>query len=99
MTDYSKRSLKLSVDLLDDADKNFLRRFTCNVQGCGSKFVFSISADADRQLKETGKQYSGTCGHCGKTILLGPKQFEKWQRLISGSETRLRETTFNKLFE
>lgn len=99
MTDYSKRSLNVSVERLDDLDKSFLRKFTCEAQGCGSKFVFSISADANRQLREKGKQYSGTCGHCGKSVLLGPRQFEKWRRLVKGSELRLRETTYSKLFE
>ena len=99
MSDFDKRSLIKDVSELNKKEMNFLTKFTCAVNQCGADFEFRITKDAYEQHNEKLRKYAGACGKCGKRILLNETQFKTWNKLISGSELKIIETTYSSLFD
>lgn len=98
MIDVGTRSLRKASEKLTAADVRFLERFTCSAQGCGKDFVFEITKGAQEQTEQKLRRYHGRCGFCGKQIKLTNHQYSKWCQLVSGSELRVLDSTFEQLF-
>ncbi|KPA22697.1 hypothetical protein shim_09840 [Shimia sp. SK013] len=99
MFNIEKRSLSKKSDKLTDADKSFLRKYTCEHEGCGKDFEFSITEEAYDQKNERNRRFAGHCKKCGQKLILSNYQIKRWIKLISGSTLNVNETTFSKLFD
>jgi hypothetical protein len=86
MFNADKRSLKKAVEKLDRADENFLVKYTCEHEGCGKDFEFSITKEAFEQKNQRNRQYSAHCKTCAQKFILSEQRYKKWQTLIEGVE-------------
>lgn len=99
MADWHKRSLRKDVYSLTAAEKKFLLKYTCDVQGCGADFEFEIARGVLEQKSKRKKEYTGRCKTCGKAIKLSQDKYFVWRGLLTGNKTAVTDTTFDQLFE
>ena len=99
MINAEKRNLKKAVEKLDTVDKNFLAKYTCEHEGCGKDFEFSIAKEAYEQENARNRQYAAHCKTCGQKFILSELRYKKWHTLIDGGELKIEDTTFGKLFD
>ena len=99
MSDLENRSLRKLRDKLPDADKAFLRQYTCQMADCGADFAFTISMGTLAQDNNRLKKYNGHCAKCGQKIVLAHGKYQRWQKLIKGSKLTVTDNTYDQLFD
>lgn len=98
MSKLSTRSLKIDISKITKSDENFVFKYTCSMQGCGSDFDVSISKH-DYDTKESKKRrYNVRCKSCIQKFKISELQTKRFTRIF-GCEVRVVDNMFDELFE
>jgi hypothetical protein len=85
--------------VLKDADKRFISKYACWIDGCDENFFFKTTRDKLAARGGFEKTYQAVCLKCEKRTLMTQAQMNRWYKLFTNAKLEVGESKFDDFFK